>query len=823
MHGMDEMNKELKHMIIDQTHVSAFVCAFAAILGLAAAAQGAAALPVGGAPRALDFPHFPDRLHAFVWRNWTLVEPARLAQVLGTSTENVAAIAESMGLPPPRPIPPEMRVRGYITILRRNWHLLPYDQLLTLLGMSADELAYALREDDFLFIKLGSLKPSCPPLLYAPPSDEARRRAAEIRRTVEEAFGDEIRQPGQPRFAFVQELSQPRVPRSARPTVPTGPPQTGTAGQASRGTEEGSGKPLFSLRFIYSYFALYGDPLMNPELDPYPDGLLQRLADLGVNGVWMHTVLRTLAPSATFPEFGAGHETRLANLRKLVERAKRYGIAVYLYMNEPRAMPTAFFKDRPDLKGVQEGDHAALCTSAPEVRAWLSDSLAYVFKSVPDLGGVFTITASENLTNCASHGQFQQCPRCKSRAYADIIAEANAAIEAGVHKGNPDAKVIAWDWGWNDTHTPEIIAKLQKSIWLMSVSEWSLPLNIGGVRTSVAEYSISAVGPGPRATSHWALAKKAGLRTVARVSFNCTWELSAIPYLPTLDLVAEHCSRLATTGVDGLMLSWSLGGYPSPNLELAAQFASSPAPSKEAALDAIALARFGPEGAPHARRAWTAFSTAFREFPYSCGLYTAPMQFGPSNLLYASPTGYGATMVGIPYDDVRSWCGAYPPNVFVGQFRKVADGWKAGLPELELGVRALARNAPGDGLKAALQTQDRLADARAELAFAEAAQLHFASVATQARFTLARNALLAKDKPPAPDQRKALLAEMRETVQSELASARRLFTLAQQDSRIGYEASNHYYYVPIDLVEKVINCRYILDKALPQWDGPKTH
>jgi hypothetical protein len=777
-------------MAIDQAHVSLCVFGAVAVLCLATAAQGAAALPVGGAPRALDFPHFPDRLHAFVWRNWTLVEPARLAQVLGTSAENVVAIAQSMGLPPPQPIPPEMRVRGYITILRRNWHLLPYDQLLTLLGMSADELAYALREDDFLFIKLGSLKPSCPPLLYAPPTEDARRRAAEIRRIVEETFGDEIRQPGQPRFAFVQELSQPHPPRP----------------QPAR-----QGKPLFSLSFIYSYFALYGDPLMNPELDPYPDGLLQRLAELGVDGVWMHTVLRTLAPSQTFPEFGAGHETRLANLRKLVERTKRHGIAVYLYMNEPRAMPAAFFKDRPDLKGVQEGDHSALCTSAPEVRAWLSDSLAHVFKSVPDLGGVFTITASENFTNCASHGQFQHCPRCKSRAYADIIAEVNATVEAGVHRGNPNAHVIAWDWGWSDAHTPEIIAKLPKSVWLMSVSEWSLPLSIGGVKTSVGEYSISAVGPGPRATRHWALAKKAGLKTVAKVAFNNTWELSAVPYLPTLDLVAEHCSNLATTGVDGLMLSWSLGGYPSPNLELAAQFAlftKCPPPTKEAALDAVALARFGPEGAPHARKAWAAFSTAFREFPYSCGLYTAPMQFGPSNLLYPTPTGYAATMVGIPYDDVKSWCGAYPPEVFVGQFRKVADGWKAGLPELELAVQ----KAP----------TDRVADARAELGFAEAAQLHFASVANQARFTLARNALLAKDKPPTPDQRKALLAEMRETLQAELSTARRLFTLAQQDSRIAYEASNHYYYVPLDLAEKVLNCRHLLDQALPAWEGAKS-
>ncbi len=767
-------------MAFYQPRISLFVFICTLFLCAGATLHAGSVLPTGRSPRALEFPHFPDRMHAFIWRNWPVVEPDRLAKVLGTSAENVLAVAKSMGLPLAQPIPPEQKTRGYITVLRRNWHLLPYEQLLSLLDMSAEQLAYSLREDDFLFIKLGSLKPSCSPLRYSPPTDDARRRAAEIKRIVQETFGAEFQKPGEPRFRFVQKLSQPQAVRSRR---------------------RSKGKSLFSLRFIYSYFALYGDPLLNPELDPYPNGLLQRLADLGVNGIWIHTVLRTLAPSKTFPEFGDNHEIRLANLRNLVQRAKRYDIAVYLYVNEPRAMPAAFFKNRPEMRGVREGDHFAMCTSSPEVREWLTDALAYVFRNVPGLGGVFTITGSENLTNCASHGRFRECSRCKHRSPAAIIGEVNVAIEAGVHRGNPDARVLVWDWGWNDAWTPNIIARLPKSVWLMSVSEWSKPITRGGVNTTVGEYSISAVGPGPRATEHWRLARQAGLKTVAKVQFNNTWELSAVPYLPVLDLVAEHCRNLATTGVDGLMLSWTLGGYPSPNLELARLFNQSPPPSKEAVLDAVARSRFGPEGAPHARKAWTAFSNAFREFPFHIGvLYTAPMQYGPSNLLYAAPTGYAATMIGFPYDDVDRWRGPYPPDVFANQFAKLAAGWKDGLPEM----RQAIRKAP----------PDKVADARAELRFAETAQLHFRSVANQTRFTIARNALLAKDKPLTPDARNALIEEIRQTAQDEIFVARRLFTLAQEDSRIGFEASNQYYYLPVDLAEKVLNCRYILDHAL---------
>ncbi len=79
------------------------------------AARAEESLPVGSHPNALETPHFPDRLHCFVWRNWQLVEPKRLAEVVGTSTENIARIAESMGLPISDVEQSQMLERGYIT------------------------------------------------------------------------------------------------------------------------------------------------------------------------------------------------------------------------------------------------------------------------------------------------------------------------------------------------------------------------------------------------------------------------------------------------------------------------------------------------------------------------------------------------------------------------------------------------------------------------------------------------------------------------------------------------------------------------------------
>ena len=737
-------------------------------------------LPVGNAPAPIVSGHFPDRVHELVWRNWSLVEPAKLAAILKTSVENVHGLAGAMGLPPAGTIPSEMKTRGYITLLRRNWHLLPYDQLLTLLDMTPARLAFALREDDFLWIKLGSLKPKCEPLHYQAPAAAARVRAAEIRRVVEQEFGAEVRGPAEPRFEFVRKLSTPLAAFSAPK------PREGEA---------------ISLRMVYSYLAVYGDPLLQPELDPYPDGFLQRLSAVGVNAVWLHVVLRDLAPGGTmFPEFGADHGRRLANLRILVERAKRYGVGVYLYLNEPRAMPSAFFKNRAELGGVRENEFTALCTSQPAVRQWMSEALAHVFGQVPDLGGIYAITASENLTSCASHGAWQSCPRCQARTDTDIIAEVAAVLEEGVHRGAPKANVILSDWGWKGHgDARDLIARLPKSVWLMSASEWNLPIERGGVRSVVGEYSISAVGPGPRAVKHWAAATQAGVKPAAEIQFNNTCEVASIPYLPVLDLVAEHIHNLAAVRLHGMLIGWTMGGHPSPNFELARALNRTPAPEVGAILEALAQERFGAAGAPHARKAWTLASDAFRQYPFHIGVvYTSPVQWGPANPLYAAKTGYHATMWGIPYDHLDGWRGPYPAEVLAAQFEKVATGFGLAAAELRL---ALEKASPA---------QRRTAEA--DLRFTRAAGLHFQAVANQTRFVLARDALAQTVPAPETETRRRWRAEARRCLEAEIALARQLFSLAREDSRIGFEPSCHYFYVPLDLVEKVVNCRWLLER-----------
>jgi hypothetical protein len=756
---------------------------FGAESNRSAPALTVADLPRGNAPAPVTALHFPSRLCAFVWRNWQLVPLERMARVIGARPEEVLHLGTLMGLVKPPEITADQVRRSYITVIRRNWHLLPYEQLLELLGWSAEKMAFTLREDDFLLVKLGRSKPQCDPIRYMAPDETVIGQIREMARVIASEFPGGAGQIEEPLFSFVRALS-------ARPVAAAVQRRTASA---------------FSPRFCSSYFALYGDPLLDKESDPYPDGYLARLAEAGVNGVWLQGVLQKLAPFPWEPGRSEHYRERLQNLRALVNRARKFGIGIYLYLNEPRAMPLEFFATHPDLKGVPVGDgHAALCTSTPAVQKYLVDSAALICRAAPTLAGIFTITASENPTNCWSHRKGAECPRCGQRSAAEVIAEVNTLIQRGIESVGSTAQLIAWDWGWEESSAREIIERLPAGATLMSVSEWSILIQRGGVQSEVGEYSISEIGPGPRAMKHWGLASKRGLKTIAKIQAGNTWELSATPYIPALENVARHAANLRQAGVNGLMLGWTLGGYPSPNLEVVTEIGKSPTVTPSQAMEIVAGRRYGPALGTEVVKGWHSFSEAFHEFPFHISLvYRAPIQFGPANLLWGEPTKFASTMIGFPYDDLKGWRAVFPAKTFIAQFDAVANGFDAALAKLrEAGAgSAFDKSSPAQ--------RDAFT---AEMRVAESAAIHFRSTANQARFVSARDALAAAKNAQTG---RPLIDNLESTLKDEIHLARRMHELQCRDSRLGFESSNQYYYVPIDLAEKVLNCRHLLEVWLP--------
>ena len=164
----------------------------------------------------------------------------------------------------------------------------------------------------------------------------------------------------------------------------------------------------------------------------------------------------------------------------------------------------------------------------------------------------------------------------------------------------------------------------------------------------------------------------------------------------------------------------------------------------------------------------------------------APMNFGPMNLLHLEKTNYHATMVGFPYDDLQAWCGPYPEDIFENQFKLVTEGWEQGLKLLEE-CAALVQN----------EKEKFFFDDLCVIA--KAGYYHLKSTYNQIRFVRARDNGFDKE-------------SMRQCAEDELKIAVAMHEIVRNDSRIGFEASNHYYYTLNDLREKALSCAGILER-----------
>lgn len=141
-------------------------------------------------------------------------------------------------------------------------------------------------------------------------------------------------------------------------------------------------------------------------------------------------------------------------------------------------------------------------------------------------------------------------------------------------------------------------------------------------------------------------------------------------------------------------------------------------------------------------------------------------------------------MVGFPYDDVRGWCSTYPPETFVRLMQQVADGFAEGCRRWEKAQPLMS-------------AEGRRAAAREQGLFRTAA-LHFDSSADQVGFYRAREV---GDWPT-----------MRDIARRELMRAREELSLARADSRIGFESSCQYFFVPQDIREKILSCRDVMER-----------
>lgn len=682
---------------------------------------------------AVKLPHFPTRHQAFIFRAYEYVSPAKIAEILGTTEEQVRLAAADMGIEGECSSDIWLR-QGYITIIKRMWHILPYEQLLALLDIDEKTLAVILREEDFLDIKLSD-KPVCEPVVWRELTQEEMDQTERIREVVEQ-----IDVTGALPFDFRYDVADMKF----------------------------SGKALFDMRMVYCFSGLYQHAFDVDSRTYCPDEMLEAYQNVGVNAIWTQGVLFQLAEFPFDKELSKGYLERIARLRDLTERCDKYNIKVYLYLNEPRSMPENFYEKYPEIEGHHaKDDKVCMCTSTREVQEYLTDSVEFICQEVPKIGGFFTITRSENPTNCYSHATLEtcSCPRCSKRSESEVIAEVIGCIEKGAHKVDPNIKVIAWSWAW-DQFNLDIIKALPQNVILMSQSEMNVPFEIAKIQSEVDDYSMSIIGPGDAAKAEWKAARDRGLQTAAKVQINTTWEGSTVPAIPVYPLIEEHIKRIHNEGVTNLMLSWTLGGYPSGNIMHVAKYFYED-------YDKNALAETQAQ-----EKAAQIFAEAFKEFPLHIDvLYQGPQNGGPGNLLFLEPTGYQATMTCFAYDDLESWRAIYPADVFEEQWSKLCSKWREGLILLE---------------------EDR-SDEKGEMEImARAAYCLFSASLNQVRFYRARD--------------KGDKVGMRNAAKAEMLCAQKMLELMNQNAAIGFEAANHYYYSKGCLREKILNCNDIIER-----------
>lgn len=713
----------------------------------------------------LDISHFPTLYQCFIYRNWDMITPERMALVLDCDNETVKAEAAALGLPENTADESLWLTRGYITLIRANWHLLTYAQICTMLGWSEEKLCFILREDDFLDVKLGNHKPDCDTLRVIPLTEAQRERTAIIAESTREilaAIGSVTVKP----FDFSPFYSK----------------MVGEKGESR-----------YSDSFIASYCALYGDVFSDESLieASFPDALLKAYSDLGIGGIWTQAVLYAMTPCKYDMSLSEGWERRLSGLNKVIARLKKYGLKLYLYINEPRQLHDSVFEKNPHLRGDHTDDgYSSLCLSVPEAQDFLRESIAFLTKNAPGLGGYLTIVSSENRTNCYSHRMSGQtnCPHCASLKRADLYALVNRLIYEGASSVDPEVKVFAYSWGWNreERGFEDTVDGLPPEVAVLSVSERSAKKVIGDVEVSVDDYSISIPGPSDYTVETLGYAKKAGNRIAAKLQLNNSWELAAVPYIPVFGLLYRAISDLWNkVSPNVVMLTWTHGGFPSPVLRMFSELAkkSDTLPTE----DQVRRMLFPNADDILLALAFDEFDRAFEEFPFAVRvMYYGPMHMGPALPLWLADTKWPSCMVGPVYDDLTRWRRYYSEELFEGQFEKICTGWKNGLSLLE---------AAFEGRE--LSDDDRLLIDCARVSF-----YHFESSLNHIKFIRNRH------------DRGVMLSIIDREEKLAIDEA----VLVGRNPTIGYESSNHYFFTRTDLMEKVIICRHLRERLLSERD-----
>lgn len=390
----------------------------------------------------------------------------------------------------------------------------------------------------------------------------------------------------------------------------------------------------------------------------YTQDALQALADAGFNAVWVRIIYRQLLKNAKYPEFGEHAHAYLANLNRVIERGEKCGVKLVTYCQEPfgLAVDDPFWETHPDMAGADYRHDfgsteepfymRAFCVSSEPVREYLRESTASLARSLPGLGGIITISASEYITHCFSHYSHQRgihlgdhrpeplrCPRCRDRRETDVVVDVLNNMYAGLRAVSDDIPLIAWNWSWV-TYEPDpqesIVSRLDPGIdLLIDFERGDLKKDATGRTIEINEYSLGFIGPSERFSKTKQAVARPGRGVYAKLQFGTTHEIATVANLPLMVNLFHKGRAVRAENLAGFMGCWNFGNELSLNTRGFNFFLSDECPDdRDAALTMLAEREFPGCSVKPVLEAWTRFGDAFEFYPFTIPfLYSSPINY----------------------------------------------------------------------------------------------------------------------------------------------------------------------------------------------------
>jgi hypothetical protein len=403
-------------------------------------------------------------------------------------------------------------------------------------------------------------------------------------------------------------------------------------------------RPAFDVRMfgdVYGTFTVSGLRLDRPvNRDTF-----SALSRFGANATFTFVQLGDFLDGSTFPELrNPDREKNLADLARLADLCQSVGLDLYLDAYNPK-LPSnhPVFTAHPNAKGATQhgGDIRCLCPSDPETLQFIARSWAEVFRRVPSLGGMVAIIGGEGFYHCYMRAgkDGPDCPRCRSRAPEDVVADLTNAVFRAIREVKPDAELLAWPYSahvWSkDPFQLGLIEKLDPGIQLVSEIDKDHLYQKAGYKKNIWDYSIDFLGPSARFKAQREAAAKRHVKLCCKTETAVSLEFHGVPFIPCLQRWGERMEIIKAQNAASIYYAYDITGFTrSRPEELAYRLSWSPGGNAADEIRKIALRDFGSAAADGVIKAWNLFSQALGHCPHlTHGYYRGPSFIGPAQPL----------------------------------------------------------------------------------------------------------------------------------------------------------------------------------------------